>query len=224
MLLYPGPRLWPIAFAAVVSIASKVLFRAPVGTDKKGQTITQHFFNPSNFGITATLLLMPAVGLAPPYMFTEHITGAWNWVLPGIILLFGAIVHAKFTGRFPLVIAWLAGFVLQALIRAEVFGIPFIAPLVPMTSAGFMLFTLFMIPDPATTPLEPRRQVAFGLAVAAAYGLLFVLHIVFGMFIALASVSLIRGAALYSHAAMKRARTRFKEEPALQPLAVSGGD
>jgi hypothetical protein len=28
-------------------------------------------------------------------------------------------------------------------------------PLTPMTSAAFILFTLYMIPDPATTPLHP---------------------------------------------------------------------
>ena len=70
MLVYPNERLWPVAFAAGLSIASKVLFRAPVGEGK-----TQHVFNPSNIGITVTLLLLPSVGLAPPYQFTENVTG-----------------------------------------------------------------------------------------------------------------------------------------------------
>jgi hypothetical protein len=37
----------------------------------------------------------------------------------------------------------------------------------------------------------------FGLAIAAIYGLLFVLHIVFGLFIALATVAALRGISLY---------------------------
>ena len=39
-----------------------------------------------------------------------------------------------------------------------------------------------MIPDPATTPLKPIRQGLFGLAVAALYGVIQVLHLVFGLF------------------------------------------
>jgi hypothetical protein len=199
MLIYPNDRLWPVAFAAALSIASKVIFRAPVGN---GQT--QHVFNPSNFGITATLLLFPWVGLAPPYQFTENVTGIWDWILPGILLAAGIIVHAKFTGRLPLVIAWLVGFVAQALIRAAVFGMPWVVPFVPMTSAAFILFTLFMIPDPATTPLKPWRQVAFGLAIAAVYAMLFVVHVVFGLFIALCLCSATRGVALWINAWTKR--------------------
>src|SRR5215471_7796682 len=76
-------------------------------------------------------------------------------------------------------------------------------PFVPVTSAAFTLFTLFMIPDPATTPIKPARQVAFGLVIAAIYGLLFVAHVVFGLFIALCLSSAGRGIGLYIIAAMK---------------------
>lgn len=192
MLIYPNERIWPVVFAAALAIASKVFFRAPVA-----RGVTQHVFNPSNIGITLTLFLFPFVGLAPPYHFTENLTGAWDWLLPGIVLVTGIIIHALFTGRLPLVGAWLIGFVLQAWIRSWLFGIPPLVPLAPMTSAAFILFTLYMIPDPATTPLKAREQVAFGFAVAAAYGLLFVFHVVYGLFIALAIVSATRGIGLY---------------------------
>jgi Na+-translocating ferredoxin:NAD+ oxidoreductase RnfD subunit len=192
MLIFPNERLWPVAFAAGLSVASKVIFRAPIGN---GQT--QHIFNPSNIGITATFLLMPSVGAAPHYQFTQDVSGLMRWIIPGIVLIAGIIVHAKFTGRLPLVAAWLFGFVAQALIRVTAFGMPLVVPFIPMTSAAFTVFTLFMIPDPATTPIKPWRQVAFGLAVAGIYGLLFVFHIVFGLFIALATVSALRGISLY---------------------------
>jgi enediyne biosynthesis protein E5 len=82
---------------------------------------------------------------------------------------------------------------------------PWFVPFIPVTSAAFTLFTLFMIPDPATTPIQPRRQVAFGLMVAAIYGLLFVLlHVVFALFIALCLTSAARGVGLYVIAAWKR--------------------
>ncbi|MBN8248345.1 MAG: enediyne biosynthesis protein UnbU, partial [Verrucomicrobia bacterium] len=110
MLLYANERLWPVVFAVVLAMTSKVLIRAPVGGGH-----TQHIFNPSNFGVAATLLLFPDVGFAPPYHFTENITGLWDWALPLVILTSGLIVHGLFTGRLPLVGAWIAAFSLQAL-------------------------------------------------------------------------------------------------------------
>jgi hypothetical protein len=200
-----------------VSIASKVIFRAPVG-----EGFSQHIFNPSNFGITAVLLLFPSVGLAPPYHFTENITGVWDWVVPGIILITGIIIHGKFTGRLPLVLAWLAAFAAQGLLRSAIFGIPWAVPFVPMTSAAFTLFTLYMIPDPATTPIKPWRQAAFGAAVGIVYGILLVLHIVFGLFIALASVCAARGLALHVIAALKRRSPKEQPLPTAAATASAG--
>ena len=51
--------------------------------------------------------------------------------------------------------------------------------------------------DPATTPLKPSRQVLFGLAVAIVYGIIQVLHLVFGLFFALVTVCAIRGISLH---------------------------
>ena len=192
MLLYPNQRLWPIIFAVVLGIGSKLIFRAPVANGH-----TQHIFNPSNFGVGATLLLLPDVGFAPPYHFTENITGLWDWVLPLIVLASGIIIHALFTGRLPLVGAWIVGFMLQGVIRAKLFGTPFFVPLMPMTSAAFIIFTLYMIPDPATTPLKPIRQALFGFSVAMVYGSIQMAHLVFGLFFALLIVCAIRGLSLH---------------------------
>jgi hypothetical protein len=199
MLLFPNERLGPVVFAAVTSIASKVIVRAPIGD---GQT--QHVFNPSNFGITLTLLLMPNVGLAPPYQFTENVVGAAHWVIPGIILATGIFVHAKFTSRLPLVAGWLCGFAVQGLTRSILFGIPWVVPFVPTTSAAFALFTLYMIPDPATTPIRPLRQFGYGLLIAGTYAILLVLHIVYGLFLALFAVSALRGLSLHANALWRR--------------------
>jgi len=192
MLLYPNEHYWPFVFATAVAIGSKVLLRAPIGNGR-----TQHFYNPSNLGVVATLLLFPWVGFAPPYHFTRNLTGEWNWVVPVLILLSGILIHGQFTGRGPLCMAWIGGFVLQGLFRSWHYGNPWYVPLVPMTSAAFIVFTLYMIPDPATTPLNRKRQVLFGLAVAFTYGTLQILHIVFGLFIALAVVCTFRGIGLY---------------------------
>jgi hypothetical protein len=192
MLLYANERLWPIVFAVVLSIGSKLIFRAPVGNGH-----TQHVFNPSNFGVAATLLLFPEVSFAPPYHFTENITGFWDWLVPMFVLVTGIIVHGLFTGRLPLVAAWIGGFVLQGIVRAKLFGTPFFVPLMPMTSAAFIIFTLYMIPDPATTPLHPARQAFFGFAVGIVYGIIQMMHLVFGLFFALLIVCALRGVSLH---------------------------
>ena len=199
MLLYSNERLWPLVFAVVLSIGSKLVFRAPVGGGH-----TQHVFNPSNLGVGATLVLLPDVSFAPPYHFTENVTGLWDLGVPILILLTGLVVHALFTGRLPLVAAWVGGFVLQGVVRALLAGTPAIVPLMPMTSAAFIIFTLYMIPDPATTPLEPRRQALFGFSVALVYGILQALHIVFGLFYALLAVCALRGLSLHALALWRR--------------------
>lgn len=201
MLLYPNERLMPVIFGVGMAICSKVIFRAPVEDGK-----TQHMFNPSNIGIVASLILFPWIGVAPPYHFTENLTGMWHWVLPGIVLTTGLIVHGVFTGRLLLVVTWLIAFIIQGQFRAWYFGTNWIVPLTPMTSAAFMVFTLYMIPDPATTPVKPLRQMLFAMAIAAVYGTLLVLHVVYGLFIALAIVCGLRGVALWAWKAWKTVR------------------
>ncbi len=212
MLLYPNERLMPVLFGVAVAMCSKVLFRAPVGDGK-----TQHIFNPSNVAIVATLVLFPSIGVAPPYHFTENLTGMWHWVLPGIVLASGIIVHALFTGRLILVLTWLLAFIIQGQLRSWYFETSWIVPLTPMTSAAFMVFTLYMIPDPATTPVKPLQQVLFGIAIALVYGLLLVNHVVYGLFIALALVCALRGVGLHVWAAWQSLRGDQPDARNLQP-------
>jgi hypothetical protein len=193
MLLYTNERLLPLVFAVVLSIGSKLIFRAPVGNGH-----TQHFFNPSNLGVSATLLLFPEVSFAPPYHFTENVTGLWDVAIPLVILASGIRIHALYTGRLPLVGAWMAGYAAQGVVRAAFAGTPLLVPLMPMTSAAFIVFTLYMIPDPATTPLKPARQALFGLSVAIVYAVIEASHLVFGLFYALLVVAALRGLSLHA--------------------------
>ena len=213
MLLYPNERLMPVVFGVGLAICSKVMFRAPVADGK-----TQHIFNPSNLGIVATLLLFPSIGVAPPYHFTENLTGMWHWALPGVVLATGVVVHALFTGRLTLVLTWLVAFIVQGQLRSWYFGASWIVPLTPMTSAAFMVFTLYMIPDPATTPVKPLRQAFFATAIAVVYGALLVEHVVYGLFIALAIVCALRGIGLYAWAAWRLIRAQERRPPMLEPV------
>jgi enediyne biosynthesis protein E5 len=199
MLLYANERIGPIVFAATVGIASKVLIRAPVGGTAR------HALNPSNAGIAATLLLFPWVGIAPPYMFTEDLDGAGDFLLPLLLVLSGTFLNTLFTGRMPLIVGWLAGFVLQAWLRSRLLGTPLTAALLPMTGVAFLLFTFYMVTDPGTTPTRPGSQVAFGAAVAATYGALMVAHVVFGLFFGLLIVCALRGVGLWAIASYRAA-------------------
>ena len=191
MLLYTNARLMPIAFAAVVGISSKYLFRVRIGTQQR------HFFNPSNFGITITLLAFPWIGIAMPYMFTESLVSWGNWVLPMVMIAAGTTLNALFTKRVPLIVTWVTAFVLQAYIRSIVAGALFVPALMPMVGVAFILFTFYMVTDPATTPTTVRGQIMFGASVAMVYGLLVTNHVVFGMFFALSLVCLSRGVTVW---------------------------
>jgi enediyne biosynthesis protein E5 len=192
MLLYANERLGPVVFASVVAICSKCVLRAPA---ERG---TRHFLNPSNFGITVTLLVFAWVSIAPPYQFTENMTGFGDWVLPAVIVCTGTFLNARFTHRLPLIAAWLGGFVAQAALRSLFLDTPFVAGLIPMTGVAFILYTFYMVTDPATTPEGRGDQIAFGLSVAAVYGVLMVVHVVFGIFFALTIVCAIRGVYMYA--------------------------
>ncbi|WP_349369158.1 enediyne biosynthesis protein UnbU [Salinarimonas sp.] len=196
MLLYAVDNFAAIAFAGAVAMSSKYVFRAVVGTNAQGRPQTRHYLNPSNFGITVTLLLFPTVGIAPPYMFAENTSGILDWLLPCLVIVTGSLLNTKATGRIPLILAWLGAFAAQAVLRGLWHGTPIEAGLVPMTGFAFVLFTFYMITDPATTPAGRRGQILFAVAVAALYGVMMELHVVFGLFYALTLVTAARGLAL----------------------------
>jgi hypothetical protein len=191
LLLYPGARLWPFAFAASVAVGGKYIFRAPV----RGRM--RHFMNPSNLGIALTLVIFQWVGVGLPYMFTENVSGALSWIIPALLLASGLMLNLMLTGKGPLVGAWLLGFAAQALIRHLVTGVDLLAALAPMTGTAFLLFTNYMITDPGTSPARPRNQVVFGLVAAAAYAGIMSLHYVYALFFCVIVACALRGCVLW---------------------------
>ncbi|GIF08489.1 hypothetical protein Asi03nite_60270 [Actinoplanes siamensis] len=187
MLIYVNDRVLAMMFGVVVAIGAKWVLRAPV----RGRM--RHFMNPSNFGIAVVLLVFPWASVAPPYHFTEHITGAWDWVIPGIIIVGGTMINGKLTGRMWLILGWVGAFALQAVVRGLLLDTSIPAALAMMTGVAFILFTNYMITDPGTSPSHPAAQVAFGGGVAAVYGLLTGFSIPYGIFFATAAVCLLRG-------------------------------
>jgi hypothetical protein len=197
-----APR-WMLAFRlGVLALALVLVALVPPGIR------TRHYLNPSNFGIAVTLLLFPWVGIAGPYQFTENLGGIGDWALPMVIIVTGSFLNTWYTGRIPLVLAWVGGFALQAIVSSLILWFstgycPMASRLSAMTGVTFILFTFYMVTDPATTPEQPLAQVAFGASVALVYSLFVMSHIVFGLFVALAIVCVVRGLGMYLLACLK---------------------
>lgn len=187
MLLYANDKFWPIAFAIVVAIGQKAVLRAPVNGRMR------HFMNPSNFGITVVLLTFPWVNIAPPYHFTENVPDEFSIIIPMIIITSGTILNAALTKKIPLIVGWAGAFVIQALVRHWVLDVAVWAALLPMTGVAFVLFTNYMVTDPATTPVKGLNQFMFGSSVALIYGVLIAFNVVYTLFFALTIVCLVRG-------------------------------
>jgi enediyne biosynthesis protein E5 len=192
MLLYPGDRLIPYVFAVVVAMTSKAIFTVTVDGRRR------HYLNPSNTGIVATIFLFPSVSIVVPYHFTENLYGFWDWALPGLIIVTGTLLNAVFTKKMPLILTWLASFVLQAIVRHFIYPTWLPGSLAPMTGVAFVLFTFYMVTDPQTSPSSVRGQVIFGFSVGTVYGLLIGHNIVFTMFFALFIVCVGRGMILFA--------------------------
>jgi hypothetical protein len=209
MLLYFHERLWVVAFASAIAIASKTILRVPYGSEWR------HFLNPSNFGISATLLLFPWVGLALPWQFGEGTVGIGDWLIIAIVMALGTIVNVRYIRRILVVIGFLAGFVAQAVFRAVFLDAPLLAVIMPATGLTAWIYIFYMVPDPATTPNRPWTQFLFGASVAAVYLVLMILHIVFGLFFALTIVSAARGIGLYAEALLGRVRPMAEPRAAI---------
>jgi hypothetical protein len=189
MLLYANDQFWPVAFGVVVAVGSKTVFRAPIAGRMR------HFMNPSNFGITVTLLAFSSwISIAPPYEFTENVPDLFRVFVPLVIITAGTVLNAMLTGKIPLIVGWVGGFVIQALLRHYIWSAPLWTGLAVMTGVAFVLFTNYMITDPGTTPTAPRYQFLFGAGVAVVYGGLMLANVVYTLFFAVTIVCLLRGA------------------------------
>jgi len=127
------------------------------------------------------------------YQYIENLGSLGEVALILFILYAGSFINVVFTDRIFVFFGFVGGFFLQALVRAFVQDISFLANLVPMTGTAFILFSFYMITDPATSPLKRSNQLLFGLCTAAVYGILQYYNVVYGIFYALTIVCALRG-------------------------------
>ncbi len=157
------------AIASAWGIASKYLLRAG----------DRHFFNPSNFGIVAALVLMQGVATVAP-------GSQWggDYRVAFLILALGMMMMRRLK-RLDLAFAWLGGYVVMSLLRVALGQGGLIFALGPLTGAEFALFTFSMLPDPKTSPPTSRGRIAWGLTIAVIDGVLRLLEVRYSMFYAL---------------------------------------
>jgi hypothetical protein len=190
-LLYFNQRLWIMALSVALALGSKHVLRVR----QNGRL--QHFMNPSNFGIAIVLIAYQWTGVLP-WAFTVDIHGVWDWLLPLIIVLLGFRLNLLFTGRLPTVATWLSTFIVLGVVRSWFMHTPVAAELVVLTGIPMVLFTLYMITDPQTSPSRLRSQIMFGAGIAFAYHVLLLLHVQYMMFYSVAAVCAIRGLCLFA--------------------------
>lgn len=179
MLLYANNQFWPILFGVIAGVSAKHVLVAPINGKMR------HFMNPSNFGIVLVLLCFSMwVSIAPPYEFAENANGYFRIFIPLVIATAGTVINGVLTRRVPLIVGWMGGFVIQAVLRHWLWDVSLYNALGPMTGIAFVLFTNYMITDPGTTPAKPRNQFMFGASVAMVYGGLMLGNVVYTLFFA----------------------------------------
>ncbi|MCP2336066.1 enediyne biosynthesis protein [Actinomadura rupiterrae] len=218
MLLYANDQWWPIMFAVVVAVGQKHVLKAPVAGRMR------HFMNPSNLGISVTLLLFGTwVSIAPPYQFTEYANSLFRILIPVVIATAGTVINAMLTRRVMLITGWMGGFAIQAVVRHWIYDVALFSALGAMSGVAFILFTNYMVTDPGTTPSKPRAQFIFGAGIATVYGVLMAFNITYTLFYATAIVCGIRGLGWWVAHFRNRSRTPQPVAAAPAPGASGGG-
>lgn len=216
MLLYANNQFWPVMFAVIVGVAQKHVLQAPI----KGRF--RHFMNPSNLGISVTLLAFGSwVSIAPPYEFTEWASTYFKLLIPMIILVSGTVINALLTRKIPLIVGWMGSFAIQAFVRHWIWHVQLNTALGVMTGVAFVLFTNYMVTDPGTSPQSAWAKFMFGSAIGLVYAVLMEFNIVYTLFFATSIVCAIRGMGWWvAYLRKRRAEQRVGQEAGLPGQVV----
>ena len=142
---------WYVSLLAVFfTVASKYVLRFN----------QKHIFNPSAFGIVATILLTKDAWLSP---------GQWgsNAVIFFGVVTFGTIVVTR-VQKLDVSLAFLVTFIgLLYWRQVYVLGWPMDHFIHSFSTGSLLLFTFFMISDPRTSPNHPVARIIWAILIAA---------------------------------------------------------
>ena len=140
---------WVSLLCAFLTVVSKYAFRF----NKK------HIFNPSAFGIVATILLTKDAWLSP---------GQWgsNAVIFFFVVTLGTIVVTR-VQKLDVSLAFLLTFVgLLYWRQVYILGWPMDHFIHSVSTGSLLLFTFFMISDPRTSPNHPVARIVWAILIA----------------------------------------------------------
>ena len=150
LLLKPqGGALWPFVLGGFIAIASKYVLRYR----------ENHLWNPTNFAVSALLLLAPDRVSVLSHQFGNDLTTNL------VIWIFGLIIAAR-VGVIHITLMYLASFLILNTLRATAFGQPVLPEIAPVTGPMYQLFLFFMITDPRTIVRGRRRQIIVAVIIA----------------------------------------------------------
>lgn len=148
-LLLRANHVSTVVLASVLAIASKFLFRC----------YRKHFFNPANFGIVLALLLSADAWVSPGQWGAERL----------YLLLFGAAALPILgsVGRWDAALTFLGGYAGLEAGRAVWLGLDWQVWAHQLGSGSLLLFALFMLTDPRSTPDARPARMLWALSIAA---------------------------------------------------------
>jgi Na+-translocating ferredoxin:NAD+ oxidoreductase RnfD subunit len=149
-ILLRSPEFWPYALCSAIAITSKYVIRWH----------GRHLWNPSNFAISAMLILAPA--------YVATLSVQWgNDIWPMIVVwILGALITWR-VRRFHITLTYVISFIVFSALRSVIVGDSFLAEVAPLTGPMYQLFIFFMITDPRTTVKSVRWQCVVAFLVAA---------------------------------------------------------
>jgi hypothetical protein len=145
----PSGVLWPVAFVAMLAIASKyaLTYRG------------RHLWNPTNFGVCCMLLIAPqSMSILGSELGNELGTNLVIWAVGLVIAWRAKILHVTLT--------YLIAFVLFALLRSSITHVAPLLEIAPVTGPMYQLFLFFMVTDPRTTVSTRRGRIVVAITIA----------------------------------------------------------
>ena len=144
-----GGALWPFVLGGFIAISSKYVLRY------RGN----HLWNPTNFAVSALLLLAADRVSVLSHQFGNDITTNM------VIWVFGLIIAAR-VGVLHITLTYVASFLVLNTLRAAALGMPILPEIAPITGPMYQLFVFFMITDPRTVVKGRRRQIVVAILIA----------------------------------------------------------
>ena len=144
-----GDAMWPFVLGGFLAISSKYVLRYR----------DNHLWNPTNFAVTALLLLAPSRVSVLSHQFGNDVTTNL------VIWIFGLVIAAR-VGVLHITLTYVCSFLALNGARALLLGQPVLPEIAPITGPMYQLFLFFMITDPRTIVRGRRPQIVVAVLIA----------------------------------------------------------